>query len=516
MTVVRREISKTETNGVLPKVSYAEEEKKERESLVLWISPITTLYYFFLECLFRCTQLRFTIARNWRLCSNLLLTSTLLFVLYFIPGPHSEVLQKLKKVTFWWSWWFWLGFLSSCGFGTGLHTFVLYLGPFIAEVTMSAYECGSLDFPSPPYPDRIICPEDTNSVGKINFWKIMGKVQMESIMWGFGTAVGELPPYFMARGARLSDRHEEELEELENILEVEKATTSSDPLAKQTLTFQKRVELHLHRLILRAGFMGILLCASIPNPLFDLAGMTCGHFLVPFWSFFGATFIGKALIKVHLQQFTVIALSSEHHVESLVGLIGRIPVYGQRLQAPFLDYLKQQKASLRSRVSPTRITRAHHKFNIQTKSRHPRSEKLYDGETVTRTSMGVSVVEPKLATNGHHARGTRVYLFVRLVHCERIRKKLSPTSVSVEENGQILVADFQFELVVLCQMGQISSPHFVKLPVHSWTSVHRVTRSPFYSVPLSVSSALHGRFLYDFVCPSVRSFHCHSPRCTLL
>ncbi|KAA0194312.1 Vacuole membrane protein 1 [Fasciolopsis buskii] len=92
---------------------------------------------------------------------------------------------------------------------------------------------------------------------------------------------------------------------------------------------------------------------QIPNPLFDLAGMTCGHFLVPFWSFFGATFIGKALIKVHLQQFTVIALSSEHHVESLVGLIGRIPVYGQRLQAPFLDYLQQQKTSLRSRVSPT-------------------------------------------------------------------------------------------------------------------------------------------------------------------
>ena len=35
-----------------------------------------------------------------------------------------------------------------------------------------------------------------------------------------------------------------------------------------------------------------LLLASIPNPLFDLAGITCGHFLVPFWTFFGATLIG--------------------------------------------------------------------------------------------------------------------------------------------------------------------------------------------------------------------------------
>ena len=41
--------------------------------------------------------------------------------------------------------------------------------------------------------------------------------------------------------------------------------------------------------------------SQIPNPLFDLAGITCGHFLVPFWTFFGATLIGKAVIKMHIQ-----------------------------------------------------------------------------------------------------------------------------------------------------------------------------------------------------------------------
>ena len=35
--------------------------------------------------------------------------------------------------------------------------------------------------------------------------------------------------------------------------------------------------------------------------MFDLAGITCGHFLVPFWTFFGATLIGKAVIKMHIQ-----------------------------------------------------------------------------------------------------------------------------------------------------------------------------------------------------------------------
>lgn len=44
-----------------------------------------------------------------------------------------------------------------------------------------------------------------------------------------------------------------------------------------------------------------LFILQIPNPLFDLAGITCGHFLVPFWTFFGATLIGKAIIKMHIQ-----------------------------------------------------------------------------------------------------------------------------------------------------------------------------------------------------------------------
>jgi hypothetical protein len=38
-------------------------------------------------------------------------------------------------------WWIALGVASSIGLGTGLHTFVLYLGPHIAKVTMAANEC---------------------------------------------------------------------------------------------------------------------------------------------------------------------------------------------------------------------------------------------------------------------------------------------------------------------------------------------------------------------------------------
>ena len=39
---------------------------------------------------------------------------------------------------------------------------------------------------------------------------------------------------------------------------------------------------------------------QIPNPLFDLAGVVCGHYLVPVWKFFCATLLGK-LVKGPVQ-----------------------------------------------------------------------------------------------------------------------------------------------------------------------------------------------------------------------
>ena len=120
---------------------------------------------------------------------------------------------------------------------------------------MAAYECGSTDFPSPPYPDSILCPETevsaeskaTNAAkAVVTIWSIMSKVRVEAFCWGAGTALGiqyfsqlfvyyfrqlfclhlfdicfsgELPPYFMARAHRLSgydsDDEEDEFEELQ-------------------------------------------------------------------------------------------------------------------------------------------------------------------------------------------------------------------------------------------------------------------------------------------------------------
>lgn len=85
---------------------------------------------------------------------------------------------------------------------------------------------------------------------------------------------------------------------------------------------------------------------QIPNPLFDLAGITCGHFLVPFWTFFGATLIGKAIIKMHIQKMFVIIAFNETLIETAIEWLDLIPIVGKQLRVPFKAFLEGQKLKL--------------------------------------------------------------------------------------------------------------------------------------------------------------------------
>ncbi|BES98556.1 vacuole membrane protein [Nesidiocoris tenuis] len=319
-------------------------DRESRESLLLWKRPVQTLNYFSKELTINCVS---TVRQTLQYRKTLLLLCIGIAVLVGlgrIEGPHQPLLMLLKKQTIWSAYWVILGVLSSIGLGTGLHTFLLYLGPHIAAVTMAAYECGGLNFPEPPYPSEIVCPAEVDSKWKTTIWNIMCKVSLESIMWGAGTALGELPPYFMARAARLSgidpDDDGEDLKEFEELQKKKKKDPSS-------MSFAERVKVFIGEVVHKVGFFGILVCASIPNPLFDLAGITCGHFLIPFWTFFGATLIGKAIIKMSIQSIFVIVAFSDVLISKLMGLLGLIPVFGARMQIYAQNLVEMQRAKLR-------------------------------------------------------------------------------------------------------------------------------------------------------------------------
>ncbi|KAL9980080.1 hypothetical protein ACROYT_G008623 [Oculina patagonica] len=229
-------------------------DQKKRHGIVLWRRPIVTLTYFCFEMGILLHDYKERILKHKKTVTSIVLISVLITLAYNLEGAHQESFSQMKSVLFWWAYWVGLGILSSVGLGTGLHTFLLYLGPHIASVTLAAWECGTLDFPEPPYPDDIQCPEDDHT-SQVNMWTIMSKVRVEAFMWGAGTAIGELPPYFMARAARLSgvDPDDEELEEVE---ELERLTS----LADQSLW--TRIKKMVLDLVERVGFFGILVCAS--------------------------------------------------------------------------------------------------------------------------------------------------------------------------------------------------------------------------------------------------------------
>jgi len=215
-------------------------------------------------------------------------------------GGPAGFLYPLQLASYDFAWWLVLGILSSIGLGTGLHSGLMFLWPFVLNVVTTANEdCQSTAFSATyNHPCCLKCPEvgsSTKNDGTLTFLNTFILLAPAVITWGCGTAIGELPPYFITRAARRAGKRATDFEE-----ELAEARRNSDivsVLKVWTIDFTER-----------HGFVGILLLASWPNAAFDMCGMACGWLEVPFWTFFGATLLGKGVIKVTLQTCVCIAV----------------------------------------------------------------------------------------------------------------------------------------------------------------------------------------------------------------
>jgi len=79
--------------------------------------------------------------KNWVIFTILVLAIT---VPNIVDGPHKPYVRKVEEILYFMAYWIVLGIASSIGLGTGLHTFVLYLGPWIAKVAMVANDCKTI------------------------------------------------------------------------------------------------------------------------------------------------------------------------------------------------------------------------------------------------------------------------------------------------------------------------------------------------------------------------------------
>lgn len=321
-------------------------QQKERQRLSLLGSPLSTMRYFVLSLAEQLVQAPRYLLRSRIVIAFLLTPLLVLLAAVSVDGPDHLYLHTLWAYGRFFTWWLLLGIMSSIGLGSGLHTFVLYLGPHIARFTLKATACGRVDFkealydtaqwhqePSwtkkdcmkfgPPVFQHI--PSEHGGYYSVPLLHLMAAVQLESFLWGLGTAIGELPPYFVSRAARLSGEKVKELEELE-----QESPAESNPIFQQ-------LKVWMFSRAQSFGFFTILAFASVPNPLFDLAGITCGHFLVPFWKFFLATAIGKSICKTSLQTVFIVTVFNARSVEILElllsQLLGKVPVLKDQLPA---------------------------------------------------------------------------------------------------------------------------------------------------------------------------------------
>ncbi|KAK9146674.1 hypothetical protein Sjap_006577 [Stephania japonica] len=288
-------------NGVDSSVSALQERHKlELENLTLLTEPFKTSKIFMLAITqYLKRSISYLLMKGgWLLLSATLMLAVGILLMTF-EGPHEKHVQEFEQYFRYGLWWITLGVASSIGLGSGLHTFLLYLGPHIALFTIKAVQCGRVDLKSAPYDTIQLkrgpswldkdCSEFGPSIfpSTVPVSSILPQVQLEAILWGVGTALGELPPYFLSRAASLSGNALDAIEESEG--------------GGVIANFLNKIKHWLLSHSQHLNFFTILVLASVPNPLFDLAGIMCGQFGVPFWEFFLATLIGKAIIKTHIQ-----------------------------------------------------------------------------------------------------------------------------------------------------------------------------------------------------------------------
>lgn len=154
-----------------------------------------------------------------------------------------------------WTWvlimWFFAGILSSIGLGTGIHTGILFLTPWVINVA-------------------------STSDGIMVAWI---KVLPAVISHGIGGAFGELPPYYLA----------------------------NQIISRTENTYIKRSHTFMVKTLKKYGSIIIFLFAIWPNAFFDMCGLAAGVSEIPVATFLCATIAGKALIKSPLIALTVIS-----------------------------------------------------------------------------------------------------------------------------------------------------------------------------------------------------------------
>ena len=266
----------------------------------------------------------------------------------------------------WAVWWVGLGVLSSIGLGTGMHSGILFLWPHVFKVVAAAERCGTVGFPThldtwysaetfrcPPgapggaaagagaavgdsaagwwaaVAERLWGSEGAEAAAvaaaeaasaalarEVTFSQLFLVTYPAVLLWGIGTAIGEIPPYLMSYHAKL--RGGAVSAELSEALLETGGGGGSGGAGGWAGRWVRSWTQWMMRVVQERGLVAVVLLSAWPNAAFDLCGMACGMFLMPFWTFFGGLVVGKGFIKTAWQSALFVALFMRRSREAIL------------------------------------------------------------------------------------------------------------------------------------------------------------------------------------------------------
>mmetsp|Transcript_33256 Transcript_33256/g.64787 ORF Transcript_33256/g.64787 Transcript_33256/m.64787 type:complete len:405 (-) Transcript_33256:261-1475(-) len=335
------------TLGYIFAPTEGDSSPEERAKLTITRRPLSVIGHFSVVAVESLKYYFFALLRS-PLAMLFLVPVTAVYASSFFEGEHLEHIKVPVFYIEFFVWWVGLGVLSSIGLGTGMHSGFLFLFPHVIEVTLAAQACKHLNFESYSSiwwrrsPEAFQCI-DSPTAEEATFWGIAAKAMVPAVLWGCGTAVGEIPPYAIslaARNARISNSQFDEMKE-----EIAREKNS-----KSTLLHAKAaIENWMVDFLQRNGFMGVLLMAAWPNAFFDLCGICCGHFGMPFWKFFGATLIGKGFMKVPMQVFVIVTAFSDRFLKPVLHTVASITPEAWEIDEKLEGALEKYKSKFKNK-----------------------------------------------------------------------------------------------------------------------------------------------------------------------
>lgn len=178
-----------------PAKTVVHSESKSTGDLKFWCQPVETFTHLGLAFAEKVNCCVGWLKKEPMTMVSVLALIALVVLVDRLEGVHQTAWRLFVQTFSWLLGWFLNGLISSVTLGANGNGFPMFLGPFIAKVTTTAFYCKSVDFP--------LFGKDAYKCGStkfpaVSFVNIFIKATWPLFAYGMGVVIGQIPLYLLA------------------------------------------------------------------------------------------------------------------------------------------------------------------------------------------------------------------------------------------------------------------------------------------------------------------------------